>query len=177
MFINSGAADGDVWVILSSSCWPEYLSVRVASSWTTELNGRRPLIVSFYCSFHWTKMFVCMGSSLRGSLLPSVDMSDPARQKTLSQLIWLQPYYYLFPDDHADIIKSLSAACCTSLCNSRAGAPLDCESEHVAVIAGTAAAILRSLFGQLHEAALTSQEEVDPDPLVCSTARLWLSHG
>lgn len=50
---------------------------------------------------------------------------------------------------------------------------MDCESEeHVAVIAGTTAAILRSLFGQLHKEALTSPAEVDPDPMVCGTARL-----
>lgn len=67
----------------------------------------------------------------------------------------------LFPDEHTDGIKSYPAA---FLQQSWAGAPVDCESEdHVAVIAGTTAAILRSLFGQLHKEALTSPAQVDPD--------------
>lgn len=45
----------------------------------------------------------------------------------------------------------------------------------MAVIAGTTAAILRSLFGQLHKEALTSPAEVDPDPPVFDFLTVKLS--
>lgn len=122
----------DVWVILSSGSWPEYPSVCVAASQTSEWESSSDS-ESLLELLLTQKVFMHVLSSPSGLLWISevnvtltfnnidvcVDMSDPARTKKKTDSANLVAALLCFsPDEQADTIKSCSAACCTSPCSS-----------------------------------------------------------